>query len=66
MKNKLIGSHAELEKLRLKIENYFYSEIKLVQCFDENYWDIHNSKGRIDGFSVVFKNNRYRLETRGA
>lgn len=62
MKTKLIGSHHNLEQLRLRIENYFFSEIKLVQCFDENYWDVHNSKGRIEDCFVVFKGNRYRFE----
>lgn len=27
-----------------------------------NVWDVHNSKGKVDGFKVIFKGGRYRFE----
>ena len=57
MKYKLIGSAPTKERLLLLICNYFYSDCKFVDN------KVHNSKGEIEGYRVVEKDGRFRLES---
>ncbi len=59
--NKLIGSAPSVETLKTLIDRYFYSNCGLIAVGDGTY-EVHNSKGRIDGCIVTVKRGRYRLE----
>ena len=59
---KLIGSGPTLDKLKDAIAKYFYSpDIELKEVSD-GVWEVHNSKGKIEGFRVVKKGKRFRFE----
>ena len=58
---KLVGSADTVEQLKELACRYFCTEIKFVLLSD-NSMDVHNSRGKIDGLTVVLKDKRYRLE----
>ena len=63
LEGKLIGSAPSLERLKDHLsKNYFYSpNIELKQVSDKE-WEVHSSKGKIEGFRVIQKKNRFRFE----
>jgi hypothetical protein len=61
MKTKLIGSAPSLERMKLMLENYFYSAITFEEKAPTT-WSIHNSKGAIAGCRVRLVKDRYRFE----
>lgn len=61
MKTKLIGSAPTIEMLLKGItEFYCGTDIRLVGTI--GLFDVHNSKGKIEGVRVVKKGKRYRFE----
>lgn len=61
MKIKLVSSHSTIENLNKLINEYFYSKIELKEN-SPGLWSLFNSKGKIKGFRVTKRSNRYRLE----
>ena len=45
------------------IKQFWYStNITLVPTDDPNVWDVHNAKGKVNGFRVIKIKNKYRFE----
>ena len=61
MKTKLIGSAPSLERMKLLVENFFYSAVTFVEVAPETF-EVHNSKGKIEGCVVKIKKGRVRFE----
>ena len=61
LEKKLIGSAGSLEDIQKAISKWYYSDVTLKQVNDKE-WEVHNSKGLIDGVKVTLKKGRYRFE----
>ncbi len=60
-KYKLVGSAPSKERLNELINNYFFSDIKIVDL-NEKLAVLYNSNGMINGYRVIEKKGRFRLE----
>ena len=63
-KPRMFGSDGSIEGIKKGIEKFYYSKPGTIQLVEtsENTWDVHNTKGKIDGVQVVKKGNRFRFE----
>ncbi len=62
--SKLLGTSPSLESVKKLLADFWYGDAK-DYSFNEvsdNEWTINNSKGLVDGFRIIKKNNRYRFE----
>ena len=63
MKTKLVGSTPSLETMLEHLENnYFFSKIEISESDKPGHYTLANSKGIIEGFRIIKKKNRFRLE----
>jgi len=46
---------------KLILQKLYWSEVDLKPVSDTQ-WDVYNSKGKVGGYTIVFKSGRYRLE----
>ncbi|MFW6247200.1 MAG: hypothetical protein ACOC22_03465 [bacterium] len=59
---KLLASAASLEQIQKIISDYYFSHNIELKETDQNRYDIHNLRGKIDGVMVIKLKNRYRFE----
>lgn len=63
IKGKLIASAPTEERIVKLISDYFYgSNIKLEPTDDEGTFNVHNSKGKVNGYVVVLKDGKYKFQ----
>jgi len=59
----LLASSPTLDGIKNMIGKYFYSSnISIKQIGDTNEYEVHNAKGNINAFKVIFSKGKYRFE----
>jgi len=61
LNGRLVGSAPTREQIIQGLQRYFYSDVRLVDAGNGTY-EVHNTKGKIDGVVVKEQNGRWRAE----